>query len=113
MRTAHWDSLEKALTVFILPPNLKNPKAPRVHRRVDLIFAAPQSFWTAVVGWSGSKMFQRDLRRWAKDKKMLKFDSTGITHRWDSKQIVASSEEDVFRILGLEYVSPEWRNADL
>ncbi|KAH7883222.1 hypothetical protein F5I97DRAFT_1903328 [Phlebopus sp. FC_14] len=66
LRTHHWDSLEKALTVFTLP---RGPGQTRVHRRLDLIFAAPGVFWTAVVGWTGSTMFQRDLRLWAKQQK--------------------------------------------
>jgi len=48
LRTGHWDSLEKALTVFILPPD---SKFKRIHRRLDLIFAAPEAYWTAVIGW--------------------------------------------------------------
>lgn len=48
LRTEHWDSLEKALTVFIFPPDGKQQ---RIHRRLDLIFAAPESYWTAVLGW--------------------------------------------------------------
>jgi DNA polymerase mu len=48
LRTSHWDSLEKALTIFILP---LDGIRPRVHRRLDLIFAAPETYWTAVVGW--------------------------------------------------------------
>lgn len=47
-RTDHWDSLEKALTVFVLPYDSARK---RIYRRVDLIFAAPDVFWTAVVGW--------------------------------------------------------------
>jgi hypothetical protein len=78
MRSSTWDSLEKAMTVMILPPDSKDPEIKRFHRRVDLIFAAPECYWTAVVGWTGSKMFQRDLRKWAKDKMMLKFDSSGM-----------------------------------
>lgn len=48
LRTHHWDSLEKALTVLCLPSNAGGR---RIHRRVDLIFATPEVFWTAVVGW--------------------------------------------------------------
>ncbi|KAG9312111.1 hypothetical protein JVU11DRAFT_7398 [Chiua virens] len=62
----HLDSLEKALTVFLLPDD---PACKRIHRRVDLIFATPGVFWAAVVGWTGSTMFQRDLRLWAKKQK--------------------------------------------
>ena len=48
LRTTNWDSLEKALTVFVPPAP---PGTRRTHRRVDLIFAQPQTYWTAVVGW--------------------------------------------------------------
>ena len=79
LRSHHWDSLEKALTVFI-------PPGETTRRRVDLIFAAPEVYWTAVMGWcvagvwswriwslisenlnrTGSMMFERDLRSVAK-----------------------------------------------
>ncbi|KAJ7502982.1 DNA polymerase mu [Mycena galericulata] len=107
LRTAHWDTLEKALTVFVLPP-----PAPRTHRRLDLIFAAPEAYWTAVTGWTGSKMFERDLRLYAKVERGLKFDSSGITRRRDSKAYFPRSEKEVFAILGLEWIEPEMRNAD-
>ena len=51
LRTSHWDSLEKALTVFTLPPNGRNLEQKRIRRRLDLIFAAPETYWTAVIGW--------------------------------------------------------------
>lgn len=41
----HWDTLDKALVVFRLP------QTSSVHRRVDLIFAPINLYWTAVVGW--------------------------------------------------------------
>ncbi|KAL1945254.1 hypothetical protein VTO73DRAFT_2105 [Trametes versicolor] len=109
LRTAHWDTLEKSLTVFVLP----GPRAGAVRRRVDLIFAPPEVYWTAVVGWSGSIMFQRDLRQWAKDRCGMKFDSSGITRRYDSKEFHPKTEKEVFALLGLEWVDPVWRNADL
>ncbi|KAI6009829.1 hypothetical protein EDC04DRAFT_2771985, partial [Pisolithus marmoratus] len=101
LRTHHWDSLEKALTVFCLP---SVPGRRRIHRRVDLIFAAPEVFWTAVVGWTGSTMFQRDLRLWAKQQK---------SRRRDSKLYFPKSEREVFEVLGLTYVHPSLRNADV
>ncbi|KAI0628369.1 Nucleotidyltransferase [Trametes polyzona] len=111
LRTTHWDSLEKALTVFILPPSSRFHTGTR--RRLDLIFAPPEVYWTAVIGWSGSIMFQRDLRQWAKDKLGMKFDSSGITRRYDSKEIHPKTEKEVFDLFGLEWVDPVWRNADL
>ncbi len=81
LRTANTDSMQKALTVFKLP---EDGSKERIHRRVDLIIAAREVYWTAVTGWyafahnahlkqlqrwfrTGSKMFERDLRSWAKD----------------------------------------------
>ncbi|KAH6913918.1 DNA polymerase mu [Coprinopsis sp. MPI-PUGE-AT-0042] len=110
MRLEHWDTLEKGLTVFRLPETPSS--GPRVHRRVDLIFAAPAAYWTAVIGWSGSKMFQRDLRLWAKKEKGLKFDSNGLTRRHDTRLFLPRSEKEVFDILGLDWVDPTMRNAD-
>ena len=49
LRTTHWDSLEKSLTVFILPP--ASPLHCGIRRRLDLIFTPPEVYWTAVLGW--------------------------------------------------------------
>ncbi|KAG8713954.1 hypothetical protein FRC09_018152 [Ceratobasidium sp. 395] len=98
------DVLDKALVILKIPGT--------VHRRVDLIFAPYTVYWTAVLGWTGSKQFERDLRIHAKQNGM-KFDSGGITRQRDSKPIAAYSEQDVFEELGLEYVEPEMRNADV
>lgn len=108
-RTHHSDSIEKALTVFLLP---YDPARKQKYRRVDLIFTTPDVFWTAVVGWTGSTMFERDLRLWAK-KRGLKFDSSGISRRHDSKLFYPKSEREVFELLGLAYVHPTLRNADV
>ncbi|KAF6763040.1 DNA polymerase mu [Ephemerocybe angulata] len=110
LRTEHWDSLEKALTVFKLKPTPENPV--RIHRRLDLIFALPESYWTAVIGWTGSKMFQRDLRLWAKQEKGMKFDSVALTRRHDTRRFLPKSEKEVFDILGLPWIDPTMRNAD-
>ncbi|KZP27630.1 Nucleotidyltransferase [Athelia psychrophila] len=110
LRTTHWDSLEKSLTIFKLPAFTIND-TPRLHRRLDLILAVPDVYWTAVVGWTGSKMFERDLRLWAKEQKGLKFDSAGITRRRDAKAYYPRSEKEVFDLLGLEMVPPHLRNA--
>lgn len=134
--------------MFVLPR--AGAGAVTVRRRVDLIFAPPEVYWTAVVGWcvflllfmhvadvakrSGSIMFQRDLRQWAKDRCGMKFDSSGMcvplllcahfdfrltrpalerTRRYDSKEFHPRTEKEAFELLGLEWVDPVWRNADL
>nr|BAD89435.1 DNA polymerase mu [Coprinopsis cinerea] len=111
LKTDHWDSLEKSLCVFRLPETPTS--GPRLHRRLDLIFAAPQSYWTAVIGWTGSKMFQRDLRLWAKQERGMKFDSNGLTRRHDTRLYLPKSEKEVFSILGLDWIDPTMRNADV
>ena len=43
-KLSHLEVLAKALTVFSLPGSNKSS-------RLDLIFAVPEAYWTAVVGW--------------------------------------------------------------
>ncbi|KAG7449688.1 Nucleotidyltransferase [Guyanagaster necrorhizus] len=108
-RTAERGSLYKVMSVF-LPPS-DGPSA-RLHRRLDLIFTTPELYWTAVVGWTGSKMFERDLRMWAKDRG-FKFDSSGIVRRQDSHPYFPKSEAEVFELLELPWIEPTMRNADI
>ncbi len=61
----NFDGLDKAFVLFKLPPKfLSNGKLGpmRLTRRVDLISAPKARYATAVLGWSGSEMFERDLR---------------------------------------------------
>ncbi|KAG8907262.1 hypothetical protein FRB99_004956 [Tulasnella sp. 403] len=97
--------VEGAKTVPIATFDTSTP-----YRRVDLVFAPPRAYWTAVVGWTGSTQFERDLRLWA-NQVGLHFDSTGILR--DTTPIFAHNERHVFEILQLEYVEPEMRNADI
>ncbi|GAA6024604.1 hypothetical protein JCM10207_001018 [Rhodosporidiobolus poonsookiae] len=105
-----FDSLDKALVVFKHPANATT--RPRdVYRRVDLIVARWPSFGAAVVGWSGSTQFERDLRKHA-ESMGLKFDSGGLRRRGTHEVIPTMTEKDVFRALKLQYIPPELRNAD-
>jgi len=106
--TTNIDALDKTMTVFRFTDRENS-----VHRRMDLIYAPWEVYWTAVVGWTGSTQFERDLRLWAKDKKGMKFDSGGITYRENGFPVYAHSEQHVFEILGLPYIDPTMRNADV
>ncbi|KAH9925944.1 Nucleotidyltransferase [Epithele typhae] len=110
-RANNLDSIEKSLTVIVLPPDSSFYTGTK--RRLDLIFAPPELYWTAVLGWTGSVMFERDIRQWAKDKCGMKFDSSGIVRQRDSKEFFPRSEKEVFELLGLEWIDPTLRNADL
>lgn len=63
-KASSFDSLDKALIVFRHPANATT--RPRdMYRRVDLIISRWPSFGAAVMGWSGSTQFERDLRKHA------------------------------------------------
>ncbi|KAF9637938.1 BRCT domain-containing protein [Lasiodiplodia theobromae] len=81
-----FDTLDKALVVWQDPdwPSkeadlARDPKAknPNIHRRVDIIISPWRTIGCAVAGWSSGTTFQRDLRRYAKNVKGWKFDSSG------------------------------------
>ncbi|KAK0212500.1 DNA polymerase mu [Desarmillaria ectypa] len=108
-RIAERGSLYKVMSIFMLP---SDGTSTRLHRRLDLIFTTPELYWTAVVGWTGSKMFERDLRLWAKGRG-FKFDSSGIVRRQDSHPYFPKSEAEVFELLGLPWIEPTMRNADI
>jgi len=110
MNRAGWDRLEKVMTVMKFPP--KNEMDVRRHRRVDLVYSPRSVYWCAIVGWTGSTQFERDLRLWAKRKMLMKFDSSGITRLRDTKSIFVNSEREVFKVLGLDWIEPTLRNAE-
>ena len=53
-------------------------------RRVDLIIAPASQYYYALVGWTGSKHFNRSLRYYGKQELGLKLSSHGL---WDPKQV--------------------------
>ncbi|GAA5870775.1 hypothetical protein JCM8547_001705 [Rhodosporidiobolus lusitaniae] len=116
-KASSFDSLDKALIVFKHPSSSSTSSSssttrPRdIYRRVDLIVARWPSFGAAVVGWSGSTQFERDLRKHA-ERMGLKFDSGGLRVRGTHEVIPTVMEQDVFRALKLKYIPPEFRNAD-
>ncbi|XP_076876771.1 DNA-directed DNA/RNA polymerase mu isoform X2 [Brachyhypopomus gauderio] len=78
--------------------------------RVDLVVSPYSQFAYATLGWTGSKLFERELRRWAGQERGVSLSSHTI---YDSKRcyLPASSEEEIFAHLGLEYIAPGERNA--
>lgn len=116
-RGSGFDTLDKALVVWKDPDNASAP-----HRRVDIIVSPWRTVGCAVLGWSGGTTFQRDLRRYCKREKNLKFDSSGIRNRADGAWVdfedgdsaaramnMVEAERRVFRGLDLEYRPPEER----
>ncbi|XP_055969448.1 DNA-directed DNA/RNA polymerase mu [Sorex fumeus] len=112
------DAFERSFCIFCLPlppgtagedPLQPGPAWKAV--RVDLVVAPDSEFPFALLGWTGSKHFERELRRFSRKERGLWLNSHGL---WDPQQkrcFHATSEEDIFRQLDLDYLPPEQRNA--
>ncbi|GHJ85213.1 hypothetical protein NliqN6_1615 [Naganishia liquefaciens] len=111
---ANFDGLDKAFILFRLPPTVLPDGTIhcRLTRRVDFIMAPKNKYALAVLGWSGSMMFERDLKRYAENELNLKFDSGRFADRSTGEEYFPKTEREIFEILGLRYVQPQWRNAD-
>ncbi|XP_070295651.1 DNA-directed DNA/RNA polymerase mu [Salvelinus sp. IW2-2015] len=79
--------------------------------RVDLVVSPYSQFAFALLGWTGSKLFERELRRWAVHEKAMTLSSHALYDRKRTQYLRASSEEEIFAHLGLEYIPPCDRNA--
>ncbi|KAI0157293.1 hypothetical protein GGR57DRAFT_62334 [Xylariaceae sp. FL1272] len=120
-----FDTLDKALVMWQDPVWDKTlaTKNPNTRRRVDIIISPWKTAGCAVLGWSGATTFERDLRRYAKHEKQLKFDSSGARSRTGNGEWVdlesdengnpapdmLTAEKRVFEKLGLEWRPPEER----
>ncbi|KAI2720106.1 hypothetical protein CBS147318_3412 [Penicillium roqueforti] len=123
--TRKFDTLDKALVVWQDPHfdatavehNDRQVKNPNIHRRVDIIISPWRTVGCAILGWSGDLTFQRDLRRYAKKARFLKFHSSGVRDRGTGRQV--DLEEDgetweereklVMEGLGIGWRPPEER----
>ncbi|XP_055502608.1 DNA nucleotidylexotransferase-like [Leucoraja erinacea] len=79
--------------------------------RVDLVIVPPQQFAYALLGWSGSRQFERDLRRYCSQEKRMLLDNHGLYDKNTQVFLKAETEEEIFAHLGLEYIEPQERNA--
>ncbi|OAA64539.1 DNA-directed DNA polymerase X [Niveomyces insectorum RCEF 264] len=138
---AGFDTLDKALVVWQEPADEaagssrratdgndnakgeedKKKHNPNPHRRVDIIVSPWKTVGCAVLGWTSGTTFQRDLRRYCKYERGLRFDSSGVRSRKDGSWVdledfardpapdMLTAERRVFAALGLEWRPPEER----
>ncbi|WVQ73950.1 hypothetical protein IAR50_003531 [Cryptococcus sp. DSM 104548] len=102
----NFDNLDKAFVIF----KLAGPGR-RLHRRVDIISAPRERYASAVLSWTGSMMFERDLKRFAEHERGYKF-RAGLIEIANGREVNLGTEREIFEFLGLKYVPPELRNAD-
>ncbi|XP_068190134.1 DNA-directed DNA/RNA polymerase mu [Antennarius striatus] len=79
--------------------------------RVDLVVSPISQFAFALLGWTGSKLFERELRRWAGHEKAMSLSSHALYDNNQRRYLRATSEEEIFAHLGLEFIPPSERNA--
>ncbi|XP_005396736.1 PREDICTED: DNA-directed DNA/RNA polymerase mu isoform X5 [Chinchilla lanigera] len=112
------DAFERSLCILRLPKPSgaakgadSEPRSTWKAVRVDLVVAPWSQFPFALLGWTGSKLFERELRRFSRKEKGLCLNSHGLFDPEQKACFPVASEEDIFRHLGLEYLPPEQRNA--
>ncbi|NXD75559.1 TDT nucleotidylexotransferase, partial [Halcyon senegalensis] len=79
--------------------------------RVDLVITPFEQYAYALLGWTGSRQFGRDLRRYATHERKMILDNHALYDRRKRIFLKAGSEEEIFAHLGLDYVEPWERNA--
>ncbi|KAM6902974.1 DNA-directed DNA/RNA polymerase mu [Xenentodon cancila] len=129
--SSNMDRFERCLSIFKLAktdePGAGGPQdveieekpeqiKPATHRlwravRVDLVVSPVSQFAFALLGWTGSKLFERELRRWAGYERGMTLSSHALYDGTQKTYLRAASEEEIFALLGLEYIPPSERNA--
>uniref|UniRef100_A0A8C9X381 DNA-directed DNA/RNA polymerase mu n=1 Tax=Sander lucioperca TaxID=283035 RepID=A0A8C9X381_SANLU len=112
---SNMDRFERCFSIFKLVTD-EGPKPASGHRRwravrVDLVVSPISQFAFALLGWTGSKLFERELRRWAGHEKAMSLSSHALYDNKQGRYLKATSEEEIFTYLGLEYIPPSERNA--
>ncbi|XP_014909674.1 DNA nucleotidylexotransferase-like [Poecilia latipinna] len=79
--------------------------------RVDLVSPPADRFAFTMLGWTGSRMFERDLRRFARLERRMLLDNHALFDKTKKEFLTAATEKDIFDHLGLEYIEPWQRNA--
>ncbi|MFZ6016063.1 MAG: DNA polymerase/3'-5' exonuclease PolX [Nitrospirota bacterium] len=107
----------EAMNAFVHLPHVKDVLAHGptkssiiIHEglQVDLRVVEKDSFGAALAYFTGSKAHNIRLREMAM-KLGLKINEYGIFREKDEKKLGGREEEDIYRILGLPYISPELR----
>lgn len=106
------DRFNKCFSIFKFDNSwLKNCSGSKAWKavRLDLVVVPDHQFAFALLGWTGTKHFEREIRRYARAEKQIVLTSHGM-FKLDSKESInASSEKEIFEILGLVFRPPHER----
>ncbi|XP_023682196.2 DNA-directed DNA/RNA polymerase mu isoform X1 [Paramormyrops kingsleyae] len=127
---SNMDRFERCFTIFkLMLPRVAHqgstqaPRAPEAQEggtgespgwkavRVDLVVTPISQYAFALLGWTGSQLFERELRRWAGQEKSMSLSSHALFDSTRRQYLRAASEEEIFAHLGLEFIPPAERNA--
>jgi len=95
--------------------NTTTPKKTNIARRIDIRFIPFNSYGTAILYFTGSKLFNTQMRTWALGKG-FSLNEYGLKKIKDMKDnneenlIPCKTEEEVFQILNYPYKTPEQRD---
>ncbi|KAG2182188.1 hypothetical protein INT43_007115, partial [Umbelopsis isabellina] len=104
LQDANKDLIDSCYTAFLQPST-------GILRQVDILIAPPSQLHTCILGWTGSRQFERSLRSFAFETKGLHVGSHGIfTDRSHAVRVPVHSEKHAFEIIGLPWLEPELRN---
>ena len=107
------DHFEKCFSIFKFKNEWLKPVSdvakPWKAIRVDFVVIPEKQFAFALLGWTGTKHFEREIRRYARAEKQIVLTSHGM-HSLETKEpILASSEREIFDKLDLIYREPSER----
>ncbi|GAA5809014.1 hypothetical protein MFLAVUS_002415 [Mucor flavus] len=105
-----WSSSQESQTRR-LTDNFEKPST-GLYRQVDIIIVPPEELPTAILGWTGSRQFERSIRDYAKKEKGLSVNNQSIQKfvRGSKQRLTVTSEREAFEIIGIPYIEPELRN---
>ncbi|XP_038070673.1 DNA nucleotidylexotransferase-like [Patiria miniata] len=81
-----------------------------VARRVDLIITPHSQYAYALMGWIGSRMFNRSIRDYANREMNMTLTSHGLFDKTKNALIPAKTQREIFEHLKLQYREPKERN---
>ncbi len=111
----HWQKIHDAFVSF---PDIEDVQLhgrtkstillKEYHRQCDLRTVQPESWGAALQYFTGSKHHNIKLREIAKEKG-LKINEYGVFDTKTGKKVAGRTEEEVYSVLGMDYVPPEIR----